>query len=175
VGVDENSNIDVLSDSYWRAAATDVVVDEMIKLIRRHKPLFWWAERGQISKAIGPFLRKRMDEERTYCSVVEMTPTVDKQARAQSIQARVAMNKVFFPAHASWWPEARDQLLKFPNAAHDDFVDALAYIGLGLSQQASASRVSVASFVKPGTFAALKAETERREQALRLRSQNRDW
>jgi hypothetical protein len=45
------------------------------------------------------------------------------------------MGKVFFPAFANWWPEARDELLAFPNSSHDDFVDFMAWIGKGLSLQ----------------------------------------
>ena len=102
--------------------------------------LFWWAERGHISKSIGPFLRKRMLETHTFCSLIEMQPIADKQTRAQSIQGRLSMNRVRFPERAPWWPAARDQMLKFPYDAHDDFVDTLAYIGLGLTLQVPAGR-----------------------------------
>jgi hypothetical protein len=95
----------------------------------------WWAEKGHISKSIGPFLRKRMLEKRVYCTVDEVTPVGDKQQRAQSIHARMAMGKVVFPQFTRWWPEAHDQILKFPQGVHDDLVDTLAYIGLGLTKQ----------------------------------------
>ena len=108
-------------------------------MMKAHKPLFWWAERGHISKSIGPFLRKRMLETHTFCSLIEMQPIADKQTRAQSIQGRLSMNRVRFPERAPWWPAARDQMLKFPYDAHDDFVDTLAYIGLGLTLQVGAS------------------------------------
>lgn len=162
VGVDENDNIYVLPDVFWQHAAADKTVEAMLTLMERHKPLYWWAERGQISKAIGPFLRKRMNEERVYVSLVELTPTADKKTRAQSIQGRMAMGKVFFPARASWWPEARDQLLKFPHGAHDDFVDALAYIGLGLAEQVSASVFrQAAKAPRAGTFRWLLGQTQK--------------
>lgn len=175
VGVDENDNIYILPDVFWRHAASDVSVEAMLDIMKRHKPLFWWAERGAISKAIGPFLRKRMNEAGVYASVVELTPAVDKMTRAQSIQARMAMGKVYFPSRAQWWPEARDQLLKFPHGAHDDFVDALAYIGLGLAQQVSANVMQRAKRnAREGTFNALKAETKRNE-SLRKRMANLGW
>ena len=37
------------------------------------------------------------------------------------MQARMAMMKVRFPGFTHWWPEAHDQMLKFPQGAHDDF------------------------------------------------------
>ena len=41
-------------------------------MIERYSPIFWWAEKGHISRSIGPFLRKRMMEpwteaERAQC------------------------------------------------------------------------------------------------------------
>jgi predicted phage terminase large subunit-like protein len=133
VGVDENDHIWVV-DAVWRQMPTDKAVEAMLKMIQDHKPLHWWAERSHISKSVGPFLRKRMLETSTFCSIIEVTPLADKQTRAQSIQGRMAMHMVHFPENAPWWPMARDELLKFPHDAHDDFVDALALIGLGLQQ-----------------------------------------
>ena len=176
VGVDENDNIYVLPDVFWRHAAADTAVDAMINLMRERQPLFWWAERGHITKAIGPFLRKRMSEESVYASIIELTPIADKQTRAQSIQGRMAMGKVYFPSFARWWPEAKDQLLKFPNGAHDDFVDALAYIGLGLAQQVSASAASKARQQgKPGTFRWLRNQTAASEAQARARKSQAGW
>ena len=34
------------------------------------------------------------------------------------------MRMVHFPAFTRWWPDAQDQILKFPHGAKDDFVDA---------------------------------------------------
>ena len=53
-----------------------------------------------------------------------INPAADKQQRAQAIQARTAMKMVHFPAFTRWWPDAQDQILKFPHGAKDDFVDA---------------------------------------------------
>jgi len=33
------------------------------------------------------------------------------------------------PEQASWWPEARAELLSFPAGKHDDVADALALVG----------------------------------------------
>lgn len=139
VGVDEYGTVWVLPDCWWRREDTDDVVDAMLEMLRRNRPLFWWAEKGHISKSIGPFLRKRMHEESVYCAIIEMTPAKDKRTRAQSIQGRMAMGKVRFPKFAPWWAEAENELLKFPSAKHDDFVDALAWIGIGLSTQVNAT------------------------------------
>jgi predicted phage terminase large subunit-like protein len=139
VGVDKYNNI-YLIDCWWDKQPTNIVVEAMLVMGTGDKPpLIWWAEKGHISKSIGPFLRKRMVETHSYFNVREVTPAGDKQQRAQSINARMAMGCVFFPKNALWTEEAVDQLLAFPNDNHDDFVDAFAYIGLGLQSQVAAS------------------------------------
>jgi predicted phage terminase large subunit-like protein len=139
VGIDEDSNI-YLTETAWKRMAADEQVEVMLTMATgKTAPLQWWAERGHISKSIGPFLHKRAQETGRYINVVEVTPAVDKEQRAQSIAARVAMGKVFFPRVSTWTEKAVNELLAFPNGNHDDFVDALAYIGLGLQNQFAAS------------------------------------
>lgn len=167
IGVDKQNNIYLL-DTIWRRMPTDQAVEAMLAMASGDKkPILWWAERGHISKSIGPFLRKRMLESQTYINLVEVTPTVDKEQRAQSIAARVAMGKVYFPK-TSWWTEkAVNELMAFPNGTHDDFVDALAYIGLGLGSQFGPSTNAKKPAPSEGTFNWLKqndkwAETRKR-------------
>jgi predicted phage terminase large subunit-like protein len=167
VGVDENDDIWVL-DCWWRRKTADHVVDAMLQLMQTRKPLIWWDERGHISQSIVPFLRKRMLEERTYINLHEVTPAADKQTRAQSIQGRMAMGKVHFPENSTWLSDAMDEMLKFPHHRHDDFVDALAYIGLGLGRQVSAAITKPRrSAPKVGTLAWVKADSNFRKRQAR--------
>lgn len=132
VGVDRQQNIYVV-ECDWRKMASDVAVEAMLTMASgENKPLMWWAEKGHISKSIGPFLWKRMAETGRYLNLREVNPTGDKEQRAQSIAARVASGKVFIPIDPPWAERAINEMLSFPNGNHDDFVDALAYIGLGL-------------------------------------------
>jgi len=142
IGVDKQDNIYLL-DAVWKRMPTDEAVEAMLAMAGGdRKPLLWWAERGHISKSIGPFLRKRMLETGTYINLIEVTPVADKQTRAQSIAARVAMGKVYFPKDAFWTEKAVNELLAFPHGTHDDFADALAYIGLGLGSQFGPKKVA---------------------------------
>jgi predicted phage terminase large subunit-like protein len=135
IGVDENNDIWVLPDLIWDRMETDKTVEEMLIQFKTHKPLLWWMESELISKSFGPFLFKRMHEERIYTSIDEVTPSKDKPLRARSIQGRMRMRKVRFPRRAPWWPNARAQMLRFPNGTNDDFCDWLAHIGMGLNKE----------------------------------------
>lgn len=155
IGIDRQSNIYIL-ECVWRKMKSDVAVEAMLAMARGNmKPLIWWAEKGHISKSIGPFLRKRMLETGTYINIREVTPVADKQQRAQSIAARVAMGKVYFPKDMLWSEKAINEMMAFPSGVHDDFVDALAYIGLGLQSQFAPGKSKAAEKAKQPEFGTL--------------------
>lgn len=134
VGVDSLENIYVMPDCIWDKLPTDEVVEHMLDLAKKYRPVSWWAEKGHISSSIGPFLSKRMVERNIYFPLEEVTSSRDKATRAQSIKARMNQRKVFFPARTNWWDKALHELLSFPVGTHDDFVDALSEIGQGLDR-----------------------------------------
>jgi predicted phage terminase large subunit-like protein len=135
VALDEEENLWVMPDAVWGRFPADRIVERMIDLMEKYKPVHFWGETGQLSRSVGPFLRKRMLERHVFCSIYEMTPIADKVSRSQSILGRIAMGKVFWPAFAPWWMEAKKELLQFPHGSRDDIVDCVSYIGMGLSMQ----------------------------------------
>lgn len=141
-GVDDKDDIWILEDLVWDRMKTDKMIDEMIRLMKRYAPMIWWAEDEAISKSFGPFLHKRMAEEKVY-TYIDKVPVAktDKTIRARAIQGRMGMGKVRFPRFASWYSNARSEMLKFPFGTHDDFVDFLAHIGAGMTKEIRASRV----------------------------------
>jgi predicted phage terminase large subunit-like protein len=84
-----------------------------------------------IEQAIGPFLEKRIREEKLWSMAIE--PLVpgrrDKQLRARPIQGRMRQGKVLFPKGAPWMEWLQNELLRFPSSPMDDGVDAMAWIG----------------------------------------------
>jgi predicted phage terminase large subunit-like protein len=170
VGVDENDNIWIMPDLSWTRMPADLTVETMIHLMAKYRPMLWWGEKGCISKSIGPFLRKRMLEKRVFCSLDEIAPIADKQARAQSINARMSMGRVYFPRFTRWFVDARDQILKFPHSGFDDFVDTLSLIGLGLMKQVPAKGrpKAVPDGAKPFTLGWVRENTKRAERAARI-------
>lgn len=173
--VDQNDNIWIRPESQMSKMTSPTQIEVMLGLIKRFKPLFWFAEKGHITKSIGPFLRKRMQEERVFTSIFELQPTGDKQARAQSIKGKMAAGQVYLPQWASWYPEVRNQLLTFPAAAHDDFVDALSIMGLGLALQRAPSHKTEKEVVKPGTFGYLKQQSDAERRRSQLRTAMEGW
>jgi len=135
VGVDSNDDVWILPDLVWDRMQTDRTVEELLVQFKLHRPNLWWMESELISKSFGPFLHKRMTEERIYTAIDAVVPSKDKSTRARAIQGRMAMRKVHFPRFAPWYNSARSQLLRFPYGANDDFVDWLSHIGLGLMKE----------------------------------------
>jgi len=163
VGVDERDHLWIMPDVTWQRMDSAGAVEGMVALMQKYHPQFWWGEKGQLSRSIKPFLDKRMREKQVFCSLDEINPAQDKQQRAQAIQARSSMGMVHFPSFPRWWPEAHDQILKFPHGAKDDFVDTLAIIGLGLAKMRPRQRQRPIELPTAGTFRAMFEQTRRKE------------
>lgn len=131
----------ILPKIWWERKDTGQVTRSMLSLNREFEPLIWWAEKGHISKSIGPFLRDQMVETRNFIRMEEVTPARDKPTRARSVQGMMEFGLVRFPKYASWWPKAEDELLTFPGGKTDDFVDTLAHLGAGVYRLTSPMRI----------------------------------
>ena len=172
VGIDQDNNMYVLEGFRSRVPANQAVETMLAMAGGKNKPLLWWAGRDHITKSIGPFLMKRMSETGTYINLREVTAIGDKVQRAQSIIARVAIGKVYFPDQGLWVTKFIDEMLAFPNGNHDDVVDTMALLGLGMQSQFAASPISVKKDVQPafGTLAWVKlADKWAAEKAARAR------
>lgn len=110
------------------------IVDTIISLQRKYDPVCLSMEKGQITKAIGPFLREHMMVTGTFVNILELSPSADKRTRARSIQARMRMGGMRFDKEAEWFYDLEDEAVLFGRAKHDDQVDAMAYIGLILDK-----------------------------------------
>jgi predicted phage terminase large subunit-like protein len=177
VGVDKDDNIWIMPDVAWRQMETDKTVEELIRQFKLHKPQLWWLENELISKSFGPFLRKRMRESSTYVTLDPVTPAKDKMTRARSIQGRMSMGMVRFPRFAPWYKDARQQLLKFPRAAKDDFVDFIAHVGQGLDKEyGPAKRRPANDNPHPtGSIGWILANTKARVGAEQRAAANKGW
>lgn len=128
VGVDPEGRMYLL-DLWRKQASSDVWVEAFCDLVKTWKPMSWAEEQGQIKSGVGPFLEKRQRERKAYC-VREQFPTRgDKAVRAQSIRGRMALEGLYVPTKADFYPDLRSELLSFPAGKHDDQVDALGLVG----------------------------------------------
>ncbi len=127
VGIDPDDNLYVLD--VWRKQATpDVWIDSMIGLMQVHKPYVWSVPQDQIRRSVGPFLKKRMTDAKTYVTFHEASEAGDKPSKARSFQGRMSMGKVYFPKRSEWLDDLVLEMSMFP-VGHDDQVDALGQIG----------------------------------------------
>lgn len=136
VGVDPEGRMYLL-DLWRKQAPSDEWVEAFCDLALRWKPMSWAEETGQIKSGVGPFLERRMRERKAY-TVRDQFPTRgDKAIRAQSMRALMAMNGLYVPINAPWYPAFRAELLSFPAGKHDDQVDAIGLVGQLLDKMLS--------------------------------------
>lgn len=135
VGVDSNDDIYIVDVKRGRFDGYNLV-EEILDLYELWRPAIVGIERGQIELAIGPFLEKRVSERKLYEAYFEPLKTGrrDKEMRARAIQGRLQQGKVFFPRDTAFTDTLVGELLRFPNGVNDDQVDALAWVGVMLSE-----------------------------------------
>jgi predicted phage terminase large subunit-like protein len=111
------------------------IVDLLISLQRAYNPEIIGIEEMQVSKSIGPFLREEMHKTGVYINIYPLKHgNKDKLSRTRSIQARMRTHSVTFDKDGEWYQTFEDELTRFPRDAHDDQVDAFAYLGLLLDK-----------------------------------------
>lgn len=174
-GVCERGDAWILPDVIWDRIKSYDAVESVIDMIKRHKPVFWYAEKGQIQKSIGPFIDKRMQEEGVYVPFILHPNVSDKVQFAHSARARCAQGRIRFPKWAPWWQNAKTEMLKFPNARFDDFVDTVSVIGMRMNQHTGPGANLVKTGPAEGTFGALKEQFKRQDREDKSRKARAGW
>ena len=109
------------------------VIDWMLEF----EPLQWYFERVSMQKAIGAILTKERRTRGAWTSCVDVSMTgkgkKDSPERAGSIAGAMQLGYLHAPVAAPWLGELLAELVKFPNGRYDDQVDALALIGMKLT------------------------------------------
>ncbi len=138
VGVDEYDNLFVVDVVRGKYDGFELV-EQILDLYELWRPGIVGIERGHIEMALGPFLEKRTRERglsEAYFKDLKVGRR-DKELRARAIQGRMQQGMVYFPQDAVWTGSMVAELLRFPNGTHDDQVDALAWIGLMMTEFAT--------------------------------------
>lgn len=123
----------------WRGRTeSDKWVDAFIRLVKKFRPLRWGEEAGQIMGGVGPFLRNKMREENVFVDRLQMTSSVSKEQRAQSLLGMAALGRFHLPTKESIAGDEaftqlveafEKELMQFPGGKHDDTVDAATLFG----------------------------------------------
>lgn len=129
-----------LLDLWRKQAASDVWVEAFCDLVKDWKPIGWAEEQGQIRAGVGPYIDRRQRERQAYVNREQFPTRGDKAVRAQSIRGRMALEGLYVPFGASWYPDLRAELLSFPAGKHDDQVDALGLVGQLLDRMMSGNK-----------------------------------
>jgi predicted phage terminase large subunit-like protein len=128
VGVDPKQRIFLLD--LWRGrTSSDQWAVTLCDMIKKWKPVGWAEEKGQITAGVGPFITQEMRNRNAFVYRKGFPARGDKRTRAQSIQGRMAMDGLYVPEDAPWYPEFKRELMVFDAGRHDDQVDALSLVG----------------------------------------------
>jgi len=138
IGVDEHDRLYIMDLIRGRYDGFELV-EKILDFYEQWKPSIIGIEKGHIEMALGPFLEKRVRERGLYEAYFKdlKTGRRDKEARARAIQGRMQQGMVFFPKDAIFTGPLVAELLRFPNGIHDDQVDALAWLGLMMTEFAT--------------------------------------
>lgn len=141
VGMDTNEDlwvVDMVRGKYDGMQIVDKMIDQHLKWDSQ----ITGVEKGQIEMSIAPFLERRVQETKAFRMNTEgmRTGRRDKPARARAIQGMAKAGKVHLPHpdECPWVEEFVFELLRFPAGQHDDQVDALAWIGLMITEMSAA-------------------------------------
>ena len=127
---DDNDVLHVVDVVRFKSGDGMYIVESILNLCQKwhNSSLVLGFEDGQIFRAIQSLLKKRMRERNYYPSTQLLKPITDKLARARPLQGRMQQGMVSFVDGAGWFDAARTEMLRFPAGAHDDQVDALAWM-----------------------------------------------
>ncbi len=68
-------------------------------------------------------------------NIRELRADRDKVSRAYPLVAKMESGDIYFPKNAMWLGNVQTELLRFPEAEHDDIVDSLAYAVLEMKRR----------------------------------------
>lgn len=103
----------------------------ILRVAQQYRPVAVGIEKGSLKNALMPYLQDNMRRIGTYPNIVEVTHGGQKKIEriVWALQGRLEHGRLLVPKDRPFTDALADQMADFPNPmAHDDLLDALAYI-----------------------------------------------
>ena len=127
VGVNRGGYWFVLDVEYGRYDPS-TTMDAIFSAVKKWRPLSVGIEAVAYQSALQHFLEKEMPKRGIFFRIQPLKAEKKKELRIDAIQPRFAVGSVWFKQNAVWLDKIESELLAYPHGAHDDVIDALAYM-----------------------------------------------
>lgn len=140
-GLDESGDLYAVD---WWSGQTDPAtwIAAWLAMVKRHKPLMAFEEKGVILRAVDSAINKAMREHKIYTYREPLASAGNKAERALGFAARASAGTVWFPKDAPWVDRLINQLCAFngEDGRTDDMVDVCSLVGRGLDLMVNARK-----------------------------------
>ena len=127
IGVNSAGHWLVLDVEYGRYDPS-TTMDAIFSAVQKWRPLCVGIEAVAYQAALSHFLEKEMPKRGIFFRITPLKAEKKKELRIDAIQPRFAVGTVWFKKNAAWLDKIENELLSYPHGAHDDVIDALAYM-----------------------------------------------
>ena len=130
VGVNPAGHWFILDVEYGRYDPS-TTMDAVFSAVQKWRPLAVGIEQTAYQRSLVHFLEKEMPARGIFFRITPLKAGNVKDAknlRIDTLQPRFTVGTVWFKERAVWLPELEAELLAYPHGAHDDVIDALAYV-----------------------------------------------
>ena len=125
IGIDHNNRIYILDIFHERVEPSDSI-NALFEIVKQYRPERVWVEVVAFQKMLALEIRKQMTIRNTFFTLDEINPMWEKNARIKTIlEPRYSNANILHPKYNKNVKDLELELLKFPNAKHDDMIDAL--------------------------------------------------
>lgn len=127
VGLDKATNNVYVIDIRRGKMLPDEIINTLFNVVNEFKPQKVGIETNAFQKMLELEIRKEMKKRNNFFMLEWQTSSMNKEAKILSaLQPRYSNVSLFHPKRWLHVNELESQLMKFPNAKHDDVVDGLA-------------------------------------------------
>ena len=127
MGVNSAGHWFVLDIEYGRYDPS-TTINAIFAAVSRWHPLSVGIETVAYQAALKHFLELEMPKRGIFFRIQPLKAEAKKEIRIDNIQPRYAVGTVWHKNNAVWLEKLEGELLAYPHGAHDDVIDALAYM-----------------------------------------------